>query len=78
VVTGAGETPELILEAECGVVGMHGDSCAMAKSLIELADMSDEKCSAMGTRGCNYVMAHYDRNELSERFLNILSEAIGR
>ena len=76
VATGAGETPELIVEARCGIVCAPEDSSAMAKSLIELASMPYEDRSAMGARGRNYVVLNYDRNKLSERFVSILSKTI--
>ena len=78
VVAGAGETPELVMAAACGRVGSPEDSQAMAKTLVELVTMSAEERLAMGTRGRNYVLEHYDRSRLSERFLNILTEYVAR
>ena len=78
VVSGAGETPELVMAAECGRVGVAEDSLAMAKSLIELAEMPVEKRMAMGSSGRDYVLTHYGRNRLSERFLEILVETAKR
>jgi glycosyltransferase involved in cell wall biosynthesis len=78
VVSGAGETAELVMAAKCGRVGVAEDSFAMAKSLIELAGMPVPERMAMGLRGRNYVIAHYDRNRLSERFLKILADTVKR
>ncbi|MBU1712861.1 MAG: glycosyltransferase family 4 protein, partial [Proteobacteria bacterium] len=75
IVSGAGETSELITAAECGRIDMAEDSLAMAKSLIELAEMSVNERMAMGARGRDYVLAHYDRNSLSEHFLKILTDS---
>ena len=76
IVAGAGETPELVLAAGAGRCVEPEDSSGMANLLIELAEMQIEKRMAMGQRGRDYVFAHYDRDNLSERFLGILSDAL--
>ncbi|MEI6258796.1 MAG: glycosyltransferase family 4 protein [Deltaproteobacteria bacterium] len=75
VVAGVGETPELVIAAGAGMCVPAEDNVAMANSLIELAEMPVEERMAMGKRGRAYVFRHYDRNRLSERFLEILSDA---
>lgn len=74
VVSGAGETAELVLAAGCGRIGRAEDDMAMAQALIELAEMPVAERLAMGARGREYVLMHYDRKRLSERFLEILGE----
>jgi len=76
VVSGAGETAELVLAAGCGRVNKAEDGKAMALALIELAEMPVEERMAMGARGRDYVLMHYDRKRLSERFLEILAAAV--
>ncbi|MBN1381619.1 MAG: glycosyltransferase family 4 protein [Deltaproteobacteria bacterium] len=76
VVTGAGETPDLVLKAGAGLCGPPEDNRAMADFLLELADMSEDTRLAMGKRGRDYVLSNYDRDILSERFLQILSNAV--
>jgi glycosyltransferase involved in cell wall biosynthesis len=76
VVSGAGETAELVMAAGCGRIGRAEDSMAMALALIELAEMPVEERMAMGARGRDYVLTHYDRKRLSERFLEILADAV--
>lgn len=76
IVAGAGETPELVMAAGCGRVGDAEDCRAMADALIELANFPVEERMAMGASGRKYVLEHYDRNRLSERFLEILTEAV--
>jgi glycosyltransferase involved in cell wall biosynthesis len=66
------------MAASAGKCGTPEDSHAMANSLIELAEMPIKERMAMGKRGRDYVLAHYDRNRLSERFLEILSAAVKR
>jgi glycosyltransferase involved in cell wall biosynthesis len=76
VVAGAGETPELVMKACAGLCGPAEDSHAMANSLIELAKMPLAERMAMGRRGREYVLPHYDRDRLSKRFLDILSDVV--
>ena len=76
VVAGAGETPELVLAANAGKCVSPEDSHAMANSLIDLAEMPINERMAMGKRGRDYVLAYYDRERLSERFLEILSAVV--
>ena len=76
VVAGAGETSELVMAAGAGKCGPAEDSQTMARYLMNLVDMSEEDRMAMGKRGRDYVFTHYDRNKLSERFLEILSDAV--
>lgn len=78
VVAGAGETPELVVAAECGRVGRAEDSQAMADSLIGLVAMPVEERIAMGAKGREYVLAHFGRNRLSEQFLGILTAAVAK
>lgn len=68
-----GETSELVLKAGAGKCVEAEDSHAMANSLIELAELPVEERIAMGKRGRSYVLTHYDRDILSERFLKILA-----
>ena len=76
VVAGTGETLELVKKAGAGLCGPSEDSHAMANSLIELAKMPVEERMAMGRRGREYALAHYDRERLSDRFLEILSDVV--
>lgn len=76
IVAGAGETPELVMAAGCGRVGDAEDSRAMAAALMEVAGLPVEARIAMGENGRKYVLEHYDRNKLSERFLQITTGAV--
>lgn len=76
VVAGAGETSELVMNAECGTVVSAEDGQAMADALVELEMLSLDERILMGARGYNYVLEHYDRKKLSERFLDILESVL--
>jgi glycosyltransferase involved in cell wall biosynthesis len=78
VVAGAGETPELVMTAGAGKCVAAEDSHGMANSLIELVEMPVEERMAMGRNGRDYVSAHYDREILSENFLQILTDVVKR
>ena len=78
VVSGSGETAELVMAAECGRIGRAEDSKAMALSLMKLSEMPVEERMAMGAKGRDYVLSHYDRKKLSERFLEIIANSIRR
>jgi len=76
VVAGAGETPDLVMAADAGKCGPAEDSRTTATLLMELAGLPTSERMAMGKKGRDYVFANYDRNRLSERFLEILSAAV--
>lgn len=78
VVAGAGETPALVLDAQCGRVVDAEDSHAMVQSLLELADMPVEERLAMGSNGRKYVIDRYDRKKLSEHFMQTLVKSVAR
>ena len=78
VVAGAGETPELVMAAGAGKCVAAEDSSGMANSLIEFAEMPVAERMAMGRNGRDYVLAHYDRDMLSEHFLQILTDVVKR
>lgn len=75
VVTGIGETPELVMRAGVGRCSPPEDSQGMVNSLVELADMPVKERMEIGKKGREYVFAHYNREMLSDRFLQILTNA---
>ena len=76
VVSGFGESAELIVAAGCGAVCPAEDSREIARLLTEIADMPAIDRMAMGARGRNYALDNYNREMLSERFLEILTDSI--
>lgn len=75
VVTGTGETPELVIRSEAGKCCPPEDSQGMVTALIELAKMPEKERMEIGRKGREYVFSHYDREMLSDRFLHILTDA---
>jgi glycosyltransferase involved in cell wall biosynthesis len=78
LVAGAGETPDVITAARCGVVVPAEDAKGMAAAITDVAAMSPEERRAMGLRGRDYAMAHYSRAALSERFMATVRNAVER
>lgn len=76
VVTGSGETPDLVIKAGAGKCMPPEDTRGMVNALIELAGMSVEERMTIGLKGREYVFKHYDREILSKQFLQILTDAI--
>lgn len=76
VVAGQGESGDLVQRAGAGRVVMAEDGMAMAKAIVELADLSDAERAAMGESGRRYVLEHYNRDDLSRVFLDVLECAV--
>jgi len=76
VVSGIGETPELVMAAGAGKCNPPEDSHAMAKSFIELAEMPVDERTSMGRKGRDYVFMHYDRERLSQQLLEIVASSV--
>lgn len=76
VIGGEGETPDLVMAAGAGMCGPAEDGQTMANLLTKVAALSESERFSMGKKGRDYVFAHYDRNILSEHFLEILSDSV--
>lgn len=72
VVAGRGESGNLVHRAGAGRVVPAEDGAAMAEAVIELAGLGDAERSAMGESGRRYVVEHYNRDKVSQIFLDIL------
>jgi len=75
VVAGYGETSEIVSTAGCGIVVPAEDGAAMAEAILSLVRMPLSDREAMGQKGRAYVQKHYDREQLGEKFLNILDRS---
>jgi len=70
---GKGESADLLEEARCGLVLDSNDPQCIADAIQNLA-ASPEKCREYGENGRAYVLKHFVRNELAERYLARLRE----
>lgn len=77
LVTGIGESPDLVLKAACGKVCAPEDAASMYVRLNELIKMSEAERMEMGMRGRHYVLEYFDRSLLSNKYLKILTCVIG-
>lgn len=78
LVAGHGETGNLVERAGAGRVVPAEDAPAMAAALQALQSLSAAERAAMGEAGRRYVLEHYNREQLSQRFLDVLNHALRR
>lgn len=63
-----GEVTAVVEAAGCGLCTPPEDGAALADAIRSLAADRDER-AAMGARGREYALSHYDRRALAERFV---------
>ena len=73
-----GEGRRIVERAGAGVVVPPGDARAIAEALLRLKAMPLGERLAMGTRGRAFVAAHYDRQQIADRYLEMLREISAR
>lgn len=66
---------DLVLATNCGIPVPPGDPQAMAQAIRSLAD-HPEKGKAMGQRGREYIVTHFDRAILAEQLEEVLSHLV--
>lgn len=76
VVAGEGESGDLVQRAGAGRIVPAEDGAAMARAVIELASLSNKERGAMGESGRRYVLEHYNRDKLSQIFLDVLERVV--
>jgi glycosyltransferase involved in cell wall biosynthesis len=69
-----GEAAELVDTAACGLVVEPEDPNALRAAVEKLA-ADPELAGRLGDNGRTYVLAHFDRNEIAARFLDLLRQA---
>jgi glycosyltransferase involved in cell wall biosynthesis len=69
----AGEAARVVREAGCGVVARPGDPASIAAAIRGMAALDAGRRRAMGAGGRDYVRRHYNREVLSERYLELLA-----
>jgi glycosyltransferase involved in cell wall biosynthesis len=76
LVSGIGESPELVLKARCGKVCAPEDGLSLKLALDEFIQMTAAERSDMGMRGRRYVLEYFDRSLLSEKYLDVLARVV--
>ena len=66
-----GELSTLIEDAACGIAIAPEDPAAMADAVVALAD-APERGRVLGRAGREYVVRHYDRAALADRFVAVI------
>jgi colanic acid biosynthesis glycosyl transferase WcaI len=74
----AGEAARVVAASDAGLVTPPGDADALADGILRARSLSAPERSAMGRRGRRYVAAHYNRETLADRYLEILERVAGR
>ncbi len=77
VVTGIGESPELVRKADCGKTCAPEDAAALCEQLNALRQLTEAERLDMGMRGRLHVLEYFDRSLLSHKYLQILTRVIG-
>jgi glycosyltransferase involved in cell wall biosynthesis len=72
-----GETRRIIDESGCGLAVPPGDARAIADALRQLHARPAAERAAMGARGRGHVLAHYDRDAVADRYLDLLRDVTG-
>ena len=72
-----GESADLLLTAQAGVVFPTEDATALAETVSALAS-TPERAAEMGRRGRRYVEAEMDRNKLAVVMLEELRTVVAR
>lgn len=68
----AGEGARVMGESGGGIVARPGDPVSLADALLRLRAAPAAERAEMGARGRAYVQAHYARERLAERYLELL------
>jgi colanic acid biosynthesis glycosyl transferase WcaI len=74
----AGEAARVVAASDAGLVTPPGDADAMADGILRARALSVAARSAMGERGRGFVAAHYSREALASRYLDILEHVATR
>jgi len=72
-----GEAAELIESTRCGLAVAPEDASAVREAVEKLAE-DPLLARELGDNGRRYVSAHFDRNVIATRFIELLSETAGR
>lgn len=71
-----GEGATVIRDAQAGLTCEAGDSCGLAKAVLDLVSMSNVERKQMGLNGRVYAQREFGRNQLMDRLLELLAEAV--
>ena len=72
-----GEAADLVERAGCGVVVAPEDPVALHQAVEKLA-ADPAMAQGLGEKGRRYVMEHFDRRVIAERFMTLLQDAAER
>jgi glycosyltransferase involved in cell wall biosynthesis len=73
-----GEGARIVAESEGGRSVPPGDAAALADAVLAMIALAPAERQAMGRRARAYVLAHYDRIALADRYLTLLRDVAAR
>lgn len=73
-----GEAAAIVRQASAGVAVPAGNSAAIAAAVRQFRERGSKELATMGANGRRYVLEHFSRAALAERYLKILEQAAGR
>ena len=73
--THVGELPQVVLNAESGLLVPPGDPCALGDAMLFLLQ-NPGQCKAMGKRGKAFVETHFNIDEITDRYLEVYRKVI--
>jgi glycosyltransferase involved in cell wall biosynthesis len=70
-----GESAEILRQSGAATVVEPEDSAAIARSILDLQSNKD-RSDQMGARGRSFVVQHFSRKSLAEKYITVLNEAM--
>ena len=70
-----GESAEILRRSGAAIIVEPEDSAAIAKSILDLQG-NKNKSEDMGAKGRRFVVKHFSRRSLAEKYMTVLDEAV--
>lgn len=71
-----GDMKAMVEEAGCGLTSTPEDGTALAVAVREMVGRTDAERGAMGSRGREFVTAHYAREKLADRMASLVRSSL--
>ena len=78
LVSGTGETSELILETGAGYVVDAEDANAFSSSILKLFNLSKDQRNDMGNRGKEFVSMNFNREDQATLLINLFYDLLNK
>ncbi len=71
-----GEGARIVAESGGGLLAAPGDAESIADAVVRALALSPAERSSMGRAGRAYALAHYNRSEIAQRYLTLLTDLV--